>query len=101
MSRAAIMVALVALFGCAIAVQAGTPGTLTDCGAGAAKASFSTLTIMPNPPVKGKLAMLNATGTVTEAATGGKYTIAVSLGGVSGVVCWRVACMLAGVVTDH
>uniref|UniRef100_A0A7S1GBK6 MD-2-related lipid-recognition domain-containing protein n=1 Tax=Bicosoecida sp. CB-2014 TaxID=1486930 RepID=A0A7S1GBK6_9STRA len=77
-SFVAVALAAVALAALAAPALAGA-GSITDCGAGKAKASFSTLTITPDPPVKGSLTQLNATGTISEAATGGKYSIAVSL----------------------
>lgn len=55
--------------------------TITDCGTSATHAHFSTLSIVPNPPVKGSKASLSASGTVNEAVTSSKYTISVSLDG--------------------
>lgn len=62
-------------------VLSGGKAVITDCGTSATHAHFSSLSITPNPPVKGSKATLAATGTVNEAVSAAKYTMSVSLDG--------------------
>lgn len=59
--------------------------TITDCGTSATHIHFSTLNIVPNPPVKGSMAVLTANGTSNEAVTSASYALSVSLDGVRSV----------------
>jgi len=73
-------------------VQAGGKATITDCGTSATHAHFNSLTIVPNPPVKGSLATLTAVGTVNEAVTAAKFTMSVALDGVR-CCAGRIGCV--------
>lgn len=75
----------VAFLGAAVAASAmslrARLGGASDCGAGAAKGTWTSITLNPATPVSGQPIVLNATGTITEAVTGGSGSAVVSLDG--------------------
>ena len=55
--------------------------TVSDCGTSSTHTKFKALSVSPNPPVKGKLATVTASGSLDESVSKAGYSFAVSLDG--------------------
>mmetsp|Transcript_104335 Transcript_104335/g.185517 ORF Transcript_104335/g.185517 Transcript_104335/m.185517 type:complete len:158 (-) Transcript_104335:110-583(-) len=78
MKAAVFVVACLAVLAVAAAAS---NATVSDCGTSSTHTKFKALSVSPNPPVKGKLATVTASGSLDESVSKAGYSFAVSLDG--------------------